>query len=133
MSGRYLLDTNIVIGLLGNNKSIVEKIDTLEEVYIPVTVIGELYFGAFKSQKVEKNVESISNLLDTANVLDDNAETAKIYGEIKNSLRQKGRPIPENDIWIAAIARYNALTLLTNDEHFKEISDLTVESLRGAD
>ncbi|MDQ1352803.1 MAG: tRNA(fMet)-specific endonuclease VapC, partial [Acidobacteriota bacterium] len=115
------------------NKSIVEKIETLEEVYIPVTVIGELYFGAFKSQKIEKNLESISNLLDTANVLDDNAETAKVYGEIKNNLKKKGKPIPENDIWIAAIARYNALTLLTNDEHFKEISDLTVEFLRGAD
>jgi len=129
MNGRYLLDTNIVIGLLGNNKAIVEKIETLEEVYIPVTVIGELYFGAFKSQKVEKNLEIISNLLDTANVLDDNAETAKVYGEIKNSLKQKGRPIPENDIWIAAIAKYNELTLLTKDEHFKEISDLTVGSL----
>ena len=126
MNGRYLLDTNIVIGLLENKKSIVEKIEALEEVYIPVTVIGELYYGAFKSQKVEKNLESISNLLDTANVLDDDAETAKVYGEIKNSLKKRGKPIPENDIWIAAIAKYNSLTLLTNDEHFKEIPDLAV-------
>ena len=129
MNGRYLLDTNIVIDLLGNNKSIVEKIERLEEVYIPVTVIGELYFGAFKSQKVEKNLESITSLLETANVLEDNVETAKVYGEIKSSLKQKGRPIPENDIWIAAIAKYNELTLLTKDEHFKEVPDLSVESL----
>jgi tRNA(fMet)-specific endonuclease VapC len=129
MSGRYLLDTNIVIGILGNNESIVEKIEKLEEVYIPVTVVGELYFGAFKSQKIEKNLESISSLLDNSTVLEDNVETAKVYGEIKNSLKQKGRPIPENDIWIAAIAKYNGLTLLTKDEHFKEVSDLSVDFL----
>ncbi len=129
MNGRYLLDTNIVIGILGNNKPIVEKIEKLEEVYIPVTVVGELYFGAFKSQKVEKNLESISTLLGTSTVLEDSVEIAKVYGEIKNSLKQKGRPIPENDIWIAAIAKYNALTLLTKDEHFKEVSDLSVDFL----
>lgn len=129
MNGRYLLDTNIVIGILGNNKPIVEKIEKLEEVYIPVTAIGELYFGAFKSQKVEKNLDSISTLLITSTVLEDNVETARVYGEIKNSLKQKGRPIPENDIWIAAIAKYNELTLLTKDEHFKEVADLSVEFL----
>jgi tRNA(fMet)-specific endonuclease VapC len=129
MNGRYLLDTNIVIGILGNNKPILEKIEKLEEVYIPVTVVGELYFGAFKSQKIEKNLESISTLLGTSTVLEDSVETAKVYGEIKNSLKQKGRPIPENDIWIAAIAKYNALTLLTKDEHFKEVADLSVDFL----
>lgn len=129
MNGRYLLDTNIVIGVMGNNKSIVEKIEKLEEVYVPVTVVGELYFGAFKSQKVQKNLESISTLLHTSTVLEDNVETAKVYGEIKNSLKQKGRPIPENDVWIAAIAKYNELTLLTKDEHFKEVADLSVEFL----
>lgn len=114
---------------MGNNKPIVEKIEKLEEVYIPVTVVGELYFGAFKSQKVEKNLESISTLLGTSTVLEDSVETAKVYGEIKNSLKQKGRPIPENDIWIAAIAKYNALTLLTKDEHFNEVADLSVDFL----
>ncbi len=129
MNGKFLLDTNIVIDIMEDDKSIVERIKNFEEVYIPVTVVGELYFGAFKSEKVEKNMENISTLLDTIDVLDDNVETAKIYGEIKNNLKLKGRPIPENDIWVAAIAKHNNLTLLTNDDHFKEVADLSLETL----
>jgi tRNA(fMet)-specific endonuclease VapC len=54
-------------------------------------------------------------------------DTAREYGVIKNALREKGRLIPENDIWIAAIARQHDLTLVTRDEHFKEIKHLKVE------
>jgi len=129
MTGRYLLDTNIVIGILSKNQYILQKIEKLNEVYIPITTIGELYYGAFKSQKTQKNLESINALIDNSNILGDDVETAKIYGEIKNNLKQKGRPIPENDIWIAAISIFNELTLITEDEHFKEVSHLSVEFL----
>jgi len=54
MSGKYLLDTNIVIGILANDQLLIERIKNMEEVYIPITVVGELYFGAFKSKKVKK-------------------------------------------------------------------------------
>jgi tRNA(fMet)-specific endonuclease VapC len=50
-----------------------------------------------------------------------------LYGEIKSSLRQKGKPIPDNDIWIAASARQHSLTLVTRDAHFDEIDDLARE------
>ena len=50
--------------------------------------------------------------------------TAEYYGVIKESLRAKGRPIPENDIWIAASAQRHDLILVTRDEHFAEIADL---------
>jgi len=56
-----------------------------------------------------------------------NAETAKKYGEIKNRLKEKGHPIPENDIWIAAIAQQYALTLVTRDAHFEGIENLKIE------
>jgi tRNA(fMet)-specific endonuclease VapC len=53
--------------------------------------------------------------------------TAKFYRTIKDGLRQKGRPIPENDIWIAAIALQNNTTLVTRDAHFHGIDHLTIE------
>lgn len=46
------------------------------------------------------------------------------YGKIKSSLRKKGSPIPENDIWIAAIALHHKLTLVTRDGHFNQVSGL---------
>ena len=55
-----------------------------------------------------------------------NTDTARRYGEIKNALRMRGRPLPENDIWIAAIVLQHDLTLVTRDEHFNEIESLQV-------
>jgi len=93
MNGKYLLDTNIVISLLRKDNEIVEKIEEVDEAYIPVTVIGELYFGAFKSKKVEENIQNISNLLESIPVLGNSVNTARIYGEIKKKLKEKGKPI----------------------------------------
>jgi tRNA(fMet)-specific endonuclease VapC len=50
------------------------------------------------------------------------------YGIIKKYLRSKGRPLPENDIWLAALARQHGLVLLTRDRHFQEIERLNVTS-----
>lgn len=54
--------------------------------------------------------------------------TAREYGLIKDQLRKKGRPIPENDIWIAAVARQKDFVLATRDAHFFEIENLEVEN-----
>jgi len=54
--------------------------------------------------------------------------TAREYGQIKARLRAKGRPLPENDIWIAAIARLHGLTLVTRDQHFREVEGLAWEA-----
>lgn len=109
------------------DSEIFEKIKELELVYIPVTVVGEHYFGAFKSTKVEENFKRISNFVDDIAVLGSSVVTDSIYGEIKNQLKKKGKPIPENDIWIAAIAKEYDLTVMTNDIHFKEIDGLKLD------
>jgi tRNA(fMet)-specific endonuclease VapC len=55
------------------------------------------------------------------------AITAQHYGRIRNDLRAIGRPVPENDLWIAAIARQHGLTLVTRDQHFQHIVGLSLE------
>jgi tRNA(fMet)-specific endonuclease VapC len=124
MSGRYLLDTNIIIDLLVNEEVVKTMLGEAEEAFVPSIAIGELYYGAEKSTHPEENVSRIEQFASITTVLGCDTQTARHYGQIKNMLRAKGRPIPENDLWIAAIARQHTLTLVTRDKHFGEIDGL---------
>lgn len=127
MSGDYLLDSNIVIELFKGNEEIIEKIKGVNQVFIAVIVLGELYYGANRSSKPRKKVLEIEGLEKRVTILECKNSTARIYGEIKNQLRAQGTPIPENDIWIAAIAREYNLILATRDNHFNHVKDIRLE------
>jgi tRNA(fMet)-specific endonuclease VapC len=124
MSGKFLLDTNIVIAIFANDLSVNKELAKADEVFIPSVVLGELFYGAFKSSRIDENIERINEFANNSSVLVCDTSTSKQYGKIKNSLRLKGTPIPENDIWIASIAKANDLTLVSRDDHFKEIDRL---------
>ena len=123
---RILLDTNIISALLKGDTNIADNIDQSEDVYIPVVVIGELYYGAENSTQIKKNIINLTKLSNTYEVLPVDMKTAGIYGGIKAKLRKKGTPIPENDIdiWIAAISQQHNLTLVTRDGHFSHVEGL---------
>jgi tRNA(fMet)-specific endonuclease VapC len=127
MSGRFILDTNIVIAIFGGETSIKEHLLKADEVFISSTVLGELFFGAFKSKRSKTNLKRISDFADSISTLMCDKDTAYQYGIVKNKLQDKGKPIPENDIWIAAVAMQNNLILVTRDGHFAEIEDLKYE------
>ena len=97
MNGSFLLDTNIVIAILAKDPVIHQKLVAAGEVFIPSIVLGELYYGARKSSRVESNIQIVSRFAAANRVLDCDSSTAEQYGRIKNQLREKGRPIPEND------------------------------------
>lgn len=124
MSGKYLLDTNIVIALFAEDPSVQKHIAKAGEIFIPSTVIGELFFGAFKSGRPKENTARIENFAIANTVLASDIGTSREYGRIKDLLHKKGHPIPENDIWIAALAIEHGLTLVSRDEHFKKIDGL---------
>jgi tRNA(fMet)-specific endonuclease VapC len=126
MSGRLLLDTNIVIAFFAQEPDILDRMQAAEAFFIPSIVLGELYFGARKSGKPAQNLKQINELAAKTAILDCNAETAQQYGQLKDNLRRKGRPIPENDIWIAAIAVQYNLTLITRDAHFNQVDNLLI-------
>jgi tRNA(fMet)-specific endonuclease VapC len=126
MNGRYLLDTNIIIAFFTGEPDVRKGLAKAEEVFLPSIAIGELHYGAKKSDKWEENLIRIDELVLTNVVLACDVETARRYGEIKNALRIKGRPLPENDIWIAALARQHDLVLVTRDTHFEQIDDLNM-------
>ena len=127
MNGRYLLDTNIVIALFGQDLAITRRLGEAEEVFISSIVLGELYYGARRSQRAESNVAKIDNFAAGMPVVAVEAQTAREYGRIKDHLRAKGKLIPENDIWLAGAAQAYSLTLVSRDDHFKEVQGLSLE------
>lgn len=128
MNGSYLLDTNIVIAIFANNPAVLSQLPAASQVFIPSVVLGELYYGANKSARSKTNIALIDQFASKSSVLACDADTARHYGSIKDHLRAKGTQIPENDIWIAAIASQHKITLVTGDKHFKGIKGITVEA-----
>ena len=124
MNGSYLLDTNIVIALFANEVEVKDSLASASEIFISSITVGELCYGAKKSARSTENLERIKDFVANITVLRCDVETAYLYGEIKNKLRLKGRPLPENDIWIAAISLQYNLTLVTRDAHFQEVENL---------
>jgi len=129
MNGKYLFDANVIIDVFRGKMSTIEKIKDINLVYIPAIVLGELYYDANKSNQTDKRKIEIEELEKNVTVLNVSQTTAHIYGEIKNILRGLGKPIPENDIWIAAIAKEYDLILITRDKHFNHIKSIRIQQL----
>lgn len=127
MNGKVLLDTNIVIALFSQDRTVHEALSRADEVFVPSIVLGELYYGAYKSVEVGPNISHIDDFAHQSAVLSCDSVAAQYYGRVKNFLRTKGRPIPENDIWIAALAQQHNLTLVTRDDHFKAVENVSIE------
>ena len=130
MSGRFLLDTNVVIALLEGEAVVKDQFAQADEVFVSSIALGELYFGAGKSGRPQTNLARIDEFAADNVVLGCDTDTARRYGEVKNALRLKGRPIPENDIWIAAVAVQYDLTLVTrNIDDYDDVPDLKLYKL----
>lgn len=128
MNGRVLLDTNIVIALFAGEAAIVNRLRTVDEVLLPSIVLGELYYGARKSGRPADNIRRLDEFAASSAIVSCNGAVARRYGEIKDVLRQAGRPIPENDIWIAAIAVEHQVPLISRDAHFDLVQGLQVSA-----
>lgn len=121
---KCLLDTSVIIHSFKRHSIISAKLDEMAEVYVPVIVIGELFYGAYKSADPVKHFTQMQTFLSNCKTLMPDSTSADLYGKIKFYLAKKGRPIPENDIWIAAIAQQYNLPLFTTDQHFLEIEHI---------
>ena len=100
----------------------------LDEVYTSVVVIGELLYGARVSSNSEANLARVADFASGVAVLPVGGATSDVYSRIKQALRAKGRPIPDNDLWIASSAIQHELSLLHRDAHFDEIDELVSET-----
>lgn len=124
LAGRFLLDTNIVIALLEGDDTVLFNLDRAPEVFIPAIALGELFFGAAKSGRPSENAAKIERFAAGRAIVTCDLDVAREYGRLKLRLKERGRPLPENDIWIAAMAKCHGMVLVTRDRHFQEVEDL---------
>jgi len=118
------LDTNIVVEFLRGNIQVINYLEENRNFVISAIVLGELEFGVQNAKQYVKHTKQLKDFMIGVQVINLDEKTAIFYGQIKTELRKIGKPIPDNDIWIAALTmQYNAI-LLTNDAHFKDIEAL---------
>lgn len=122
--GKLLVDTSVVVDFFHGDKSLGWMIEQADSVYVPVVVLAELLAGARRSQRVVENVAQVEDFAQRSVVLSCDHVTASHYADILNQLRARGRPIPENDMWIAAVATQHALPIAARDAHFDQVDSL---------
>lgn len=124
MPGRALLDTSAAAALLRGDPALADRLDELDTAHTSVVVIGELIYGARVPANAEANLEQVAAFAAAVTVLPVDRPTSEVYARLKKSLREKGRPIPDNDLWIAAAAGRHGVALLHRDAHFSEVDEL---------
>jgi tRNA(fMet)-specific endonuclease VapC len=132
MAIRYLLDTNICIYIAKHNPASVRaRFEQLSADVLAMSVItlGELQHDAEKSQARSKARAALKQLQSVIQVQPVTEAAAQHYGQIRSALERKGRPIGNNDLWIAAHARAEGWVLVTNNEReFSRVDGLEVEN-----
>lgn len=127
----YLLDTNAIIALLTrHSERLLARVRALQpgQIGLPAIVVHELYFGAYKSQKIDFNLETIRRLLADLVVVELDREDARAAGEIRATLARKGTPIGPYDVLVAGQAVARNLTLVTNNtSEFSRVDALRLQ------
>ncbi|MDR6805450.1 tRNA(fMet)-specific endonuclease VapC [Dyadobacter sp. BE34] len=118
------IDTNIAIEILNGNKATLQMLSVFDVIALPVPVCGELMYGAKNSSKAERNLAHYRAFIGSCEILEAKLPTAWEYANIKLNLKLAGRPIPENDIWIAAICQSYDIPFASRDGHFSYIQSL---------
>jgi predicted nucleic acid-binding protein len=113
-----ILDTNAVSAAADDDPAIIAILARAEQVAIPVIVLGEYRYGIAQSRHRATYEDWLASLVRDCFVLDINEPTTHYYAEIVLELKRIGRPIPTNDVWIAALCRQHSLPLLSLDRHF---------------
>ncbi len=120
-----ILDTNAVSALLAGEPGIADVLSGSERHELPVTVIGEYRYGLLRSKYRDQVQPLLERLVRESNVLVIDESTAKTYAEVRDKLREKGTPIPENDVWIASLAVQHRATVVSRDEHFEQVEGMS--------
>ena len=132
MTVRYLLDTNICIYIAKHNPPAVRERfsrHAASELGMSVITLGELRFGAERSQSRELALSAVHRLMSLIHVLPLGERSGEHYGQIRAQLQRTGQPIGNNDLWIAAHARSEGWILVTNNEReFSRVEGLQIEN-----
>jgi len=119
-----ILDTNALSAFLDQSPEAVEIVAEAQDLAIPVIVAGEFAFGIAQSRHRAAYERSLQRMLLRCRILDVGIETARHYAAIRLELKAAGKPIPANDLWIAALSRQYAMPIMSRDSHFDVVSGM---------
>lgn len=127
---KLLCDTNAITALRLGNQEVLKLFENATTILLSVVVLGELLSGFKHGSRLDENLKFLDafkgkSFVDTVPI---NYETAEIYSDIYSYLRKTGKPIPSNDLWIAAQCVEQGAVLLSADRHFSAIPTLRVQS-----
>ena len=128
---RVLLDTNAYSALMRGDEAVAERVRRSERLYLSTVVVGELLYGFRCGDRYESNRQQLDEFLASAYVdlLPVTLSTCERFAMVATYLRRKGRPIPGNDMWIAAHALEAGAELLSYNSHFSAIDNLSFTQL----
>lgn len=123
---KRLLDTNAYVALKRDHVGVVDLVRACSELVFSAVVVGELLFGFRNGARLDRNTRELDDLLAQPRVrlVPVSRTTADRFGRIASALRKAGKPIPSNDIWIAAHAFETGAELVSFDRHFESVDGL---------
>ena len=123
----YLLDTDIIIYSLKGHPAVKKNLERNLHAALKISIVTlmELYYGAYKSQKVTSNLGKIKSIEDAVEIIPIGRESAEVFAMLKANLEKAGTPLDDFDLILAACALANDLVLVTNNvKHFERIEGL---------
>ena len=125
---RVAIDTNRLSDYFRGDADLAGLLSRCEEVWVPLVVLGEIRAGFRGGARQQQNEAMLQRFLEkkTVDLLLPTRETADHYARVFVQLRRSGTPIPDNDVWIAAVVLQHNLTLITRDKHFDWIPQLVL-------
>ena len=119
-----ILDTNALFAAAEEHVGVVKLLAVAQQLALPVVVIGEYRYGIHQSRHRARYRRWLEDLVSDCTVLDITEQTTHYYASINIELKRVGKPIPTNDLWIAALCRQHDLPLLSRDRHFDAVSGI---------
>jgi tRNA(fMet)-specific endonuclease VapC len=119
-----ILDTNGLSAVADGDSALEPILRKATQIAVPVIVLGEYRYGIRQSRDCLRYARWLEESIRNYRILAVDEETAERYAAIHDELKRMGRPIPANDLWIAALARQHALPLLSRDQHFDSVPGL---------
>ena len=119
-----ILDTNALSAWAEGVPAIFAPLRSARRLILPSIVLGEYYFGIRQSRHRRRYEKWLASFLPMTEIAVVTAATAAHYADVRLELKRAGNPIPQNDAWIAALARQHSLAVLSNDRHFDAVPGL---------
>lgn len=119
-----ILDTNALSAAADGEPGVLDVVSRAERIAVPVIVLGEYRLGIAQSRRQEAYESWLRQWVAAVEVLDIGDPTTRHYAVIGLELKRMGKPIPTNDLWIAALCRQHSLPLLSRDRHFDAVAGL---------